>query len=267
MGQAKVVETPEDRRAIAQTETIIAADRAKMLDVFLNDKDRKDHSMTTTGQRTESGLQLDTKVDEETKPSSRIIVSGDTKIAREGFAYTDLVLSGDFKITHVKQGGNTVEHDHFRMSQGLIDTIYDRGTSKRATLQRQGADGKMLQQYYPAVSEVQYKGGKALLDPRTGQEIQIAHRDDSATNCGPDNPANPGNKRYTCSYIMNDPKYGDLSINQTSEQFAAGIAYKSVIRDLKGTVIGIADQFARVNGNGDVTEMTTSIHAPREKKR
>lgn len=262
MGQ-KVVETPQERRAIAQTETIVAADRNKLLDVFLNDKDRKDHSATTTGQRTDSGLQLDTKVDKETKPS-RMIIAGDTKIAREGVL--DNVLSGDFTITHVKPGGNTVEKDHFRMSQGLIDTIYDRGNYKNTTLTRMGADGKPFQSYYPAVSEVQYKGGKALRDPRTGQEIQVAHRDDSATNCAPDNPANPGNKRYTCSYIMSDPKYGDLSINQTSEQFPAGIAYKSVIRDLKGTVIGIADQFARLNTNGDVTEMTSSIHAPREKK-
>jgi hypothetical protein len=248
-------------RSIAQTDVTLAALRQPALEALL--KEGRSSTFTSTAHR--QGEQLTVETSGKGVPQSVMKITGDYhdestvfnplnpatfKLPNPGAFFV-----GNFKIT---DGNNRlIEKDNYKFFASNVDDLYSRPDKATIAFTRTGADGKLLQNYVPASSQE--------ATDANGQSVRIATPTDGDPNCQLENIGNPGNHRRECEYIIRDPKLGDLSYNETQSTEGQHY-YRSVVRDMKGKVLGIVEQSFDLDANGDITNVTTSARKPQPVK-
>lgn len=252
-------------KQISQTEIALAALREAPLHALV--KEGIESAYTSKAERTDKGLRIETTNDRDKSTSTMIIegtASSEHRTINLSGIHFDTILRGEYTISHVQGKTVKLERDQFE----LIGTDWDAWMSRpdrfTLTMKRTDAQGRPIQTYEPAISETQVGGdGHLVLDPN-GQPLRIARPADGEANCGLENIGNPGNRRMDATFIIRDATLGDLSYNQTREKEPAGWYYRSVVRDMKGTVLGIVSQRFTLDDNGDIESVTTSARKPRK---
>lgn len=262
MGDTRLTEEQMKKQetGIARTEITLAALRDEAIKSLL--KEGKSPVFTSNASKDGDVLKVDTKNDK-TGVVTKMVVDG-TATGSRGILSTELV--GNFTITHGSGQNARIERDEFRLKGGHWDEIMGRPDLFNVGFTRKDATGKPIQVYEPALSEVVISGGRVVEDPN-GQPLRRARPAGSDNNAGAENIANRGNRRLEANYIIHDPTIGDLSYNQTKEKTASGFAYRSVLRDLQGTVLGIVEQNVSLDENFDVTAVRTSARKPMQVKK
>lgn len=242
----------QTEKAIAQTEVVLAALREPAIKLL---QDGVASAYTSSAHRTDKGLQVSTVKDGSNVPSL-MLVEGKTESERRLLSMDDH-LKGEFKITHTDGKKSWQENDTFELSGGLWDGWMGRADKFNVSLTRKDASGKVIEAYLPAISEEQRQ-----LDSN-GQPVRIARLAGSEANASLENIANPGNKRQEANYIIkNGSTNAELSYNETRENYPAAFAYRSVVRDMQGKVIGIVNQSFKLDDHGDISSVQTSARKP-----
>lgn len=249
--------------SVPQNEVTLAALRDQALELLVTQN--KGSSFDSTAKRTGQGLEVETK-DESGKPVSKLVVNGSTSLEPplHGF-HLDTQWKGDFTITQTSNGHTRVEKSSFNYSGGFWDDIMGRTDRSNVTMIRRTPDGKPFQTYIPAISEPLVRNGQVVYDANN-QPVRVARPADGDNNCGLDYSYS---RRGTmdCNYLIRDSRFGkDISYNETRDTTASGFAYRSVVRDQQGTVLGIVEQYYGVDGNGDLTNVRTSARKPMVRK-
>lgn len=241
-------------KAIAQTEVVLAALREPAIKLL---QDGVSSAYSSTAHITDKGLQVNT-VKDGTHVPTVMLVEGKAESERR-IMHMDDYLKGEYKITHSDGKKSWQENDTFELSGGLWDGWMGRADKFNVSLTRKDANGRTIESYLPAISEEQKQ-----LDPN-GQAVRLAKLAGSEANASLENIANPGNKRQEANFII---KNGDseLSYNETREKYPAAWAYRSVVRDMKGKVLGIVNQTFTLDDNGDLASVQTSARKPMQVK-
>lgn len=255
-------------KAIPQNELTLVALRDSALDLLLNRNTPS--TFESTARKTAQGLEVDTtQTSDKNRPTSRMIVDGTADVERPSLGWgkhgfhLDTRWDGNFTITHINGARSAVETGTFAYTGGMWDDVMSRHDRSSITMTRMDADGKPFQKYVPAYSEMVSAGGRLALDPN-GQPLRTARLAGNAANCGLDF-SNRGGGNFDCNYMIQDARFGqDLSYNETHQKHPAYFSYRSVVRDTKGTVLGIVEQNFNVDGNGDLTRVTTRARRPEE---
>lgn len=247
--------------AVAQTEVVLAALREPALKLL---EEGIASSYTSTARRTKNGLEIST-VKEGEKTASLMIVQGnaraESRIAYWQGIHLDVVLNGQYKITHKEAGKTWQETDSFRLSGSMLDEWMGRPDKYNVTLNRKDAAGKPLQSYLPAISEAQKQ-----LDPN-GQPLRLARYAGSEANSSLEDIYSYGSRKQEANYIIQDGRTGkELSYNETREKYPAAWAYRSVLRDMQGKVLGIVHQSFKLDEKGDLVSVDTSARKPMKLK-
>ncbi len=244
----------QTEKAIAQTEVVLAALREPAIKLL---QDGVASAYTSTAHRTDKGLQVNT-VKEGSHVPSMMLVEGSTESGRRIMNLDDH-LKGEYKITHSEGKKSWQEKDTFELSGGLWDGWMGRSDKFNVSLTRKDANGRVMESYLPAISEEQKQ-----LDPN-GQPLRLARLAGSDANASLENIANPGNKRQEANYIIKNGN-SELSYNETREKYPAAWAYRSVVRDMNGKVLGIVNQTFTLDDSGDLSSVQTSARKPMQVK-
>ena len=239
-------------KSIAQNEVTLAALRAPALELI---QQGIESSYTSQATKTEKGLQVRT-VDDKTHVPSLMLVDGKADAVHRTVDWSgihfDVALHGDFSIKHQKGKQQWNEKATFDLVGSDWDNLWNRSDKFNTTIKRMDEKGRLIQAYAPAISEEQ-----TALDPN-GQAIRLAKPAGTSANCGIENIYNRNDKRMLCEYIVD----GKVSYNESREQFPAIWSHRSVVRDMKGTVLGIVHQDYRLDDKGDITSVSTSARKP-----
>jgi len=250
---------PISETTVARNEVVLMNLRQEPINLLL--QQGIESTFTSKAHKNGESLTVDTsRQGSKAKSAMRIDGQADTQGWDLSAMFSDTVASANLKVTHFDGGSPRVEQDQFKMSGNPSDFWWNRPDKLNLSMTRVDEHGKQIQYYEPAISEPQKQ-----LDPN-GQPIRIARPAGSDANCFRENPGNPGNHRLEADFIIHDPKLGDIGYNTTRELNPAGWAYRSVVRDMKGNVLGIVYQDFKVDGHGDITDVTTSARKPRQPK-
>lgn len=242
----------QSAKAIAQNEVVLAALRAPALEALQKGIET---SYTSQAKHTKSGLQIDT-VNDTTHVPSMMLVDGKAEsehrtISRSGI-HMDVKLKGDFNITHFDGKNLRREKSSFELTHSDWDDLWNRKDRFNTRIRTEDMTGRAVQRYEPAISEEQKE-----VDPN-GQPVRLAKPAGDQPNCGIEDIFRAGDKRHLCEYIIDDK----LSYNMTRTKDEAGWAYRSVVRDLKGKVLGIVRQDFDLDANGDIKSVSTTARKP-----
>ncbi|MBX9569747.1 MAG: hypothetical protein K2X77_12695 [Candidatus Obscuribacterales bacterium] len=236
-----------NQKALAQNEVTLAALRAPALELLQKGIESSYSSQAT---KTDRGLEVTTVNDNDSKHvPNLLIVDGKTKSESGLF---NVALHGDFNITHKSARGQWQEKATFDLVGSHWDHIWGRDDKFNASIKRMNAEGKAFQIYAPAITEEQDR-----LDPN-GQPIRIAKLAGDQPNAGIENIASRGDRRFLTEYIVDNK----LSFNESRTQYPAMWERRTVVRDLQGKVLGIMYQDYKLDGNGDITSVSTSARKP-----
>lgn len=236
--------------AAAQNDLILAAVRQDALNALV--KEGHGSAYTSEAHQTKKGLQV-TTTNDRTHARSSLVINGEADHHRTTFGF-GWQMTGNFTIDHLD--GKPAEHDQF---VGITKNL-DRDDMANISMSRKDASGGNIQTYEPAISEE-----TSRLDPN-GFHVRIAKPAGSDANIQADNIANPGNHRKESEFIIHDKDLGDLSYNETGETKPAYYAYRSVVRDMKGNVLGIVTQDFHLDKDGNLTDVKTEARLPGQVK-
>lgn len=239
----------------AKTAVTLSVLREEALDHLL--KDGKASSFKSEGTQTDRGLRVNT-VDETDGSRSSLLIKGDEEM---GTGWTGVYLNGNYDIERQEDGRTTHEKGKFNLFNSHFDDF--RGLSHfRVSMERTDASGNKIEAYIPAQTTIKSEGGKIAYDPN-GQPVRLAETI-SGANCKPDY-SHRGSRKMDCEYILQDAELGTLSFNETREKLPAGFYHRSVVRDMKGNVLGILNQNYRLDEHGNLIDATTSARKPQGK--
>jgi hypothetical protein len=266
----KAFEDSVPRSARAQTDIATAVLREDAVNALL--QEGREGTYETRGRRTAAGLQLDTENKANRAERSVATISGSSTAADE----YSVNITGDFRISKTSKAGSSNLTAHYENVSGWSlpglspsRSPYMIGTPSTAVTHNAFSfkDGERLVQDYRAGQY--YSANESLnAESRGGQSIRVPKLSVDALNCAKENMAATvdQNSRMECQYIFKGPSGKDYSFMQSREQHPAGTEHRGVIRDMQGKVVGIVDQFFKLDAQGDLVSATTQVRKPRERK-
>lgn len=236
-----------NQKALAQNEVTLAALRAPALELL---QKGIESSYSSDVKKTARGLEVTTVNDNDSKHVPELlIVDGN---ASSGSGLFNVTLHGDFNMTHKSGSRQWQEKATFDLVGSHWDQIWGRSDKFNSSIKRMNAQGKEIQVYAPAITEEQEQ-----TDPN-GQRIRLAKLAGDAPNAGIENIASRGDRRFLTEYIVDNK----LSFNESRTEYPALWERRTVVRDLKGKVLGIMYQDYKLDSNGDITSVSTSARKP-----